>query len=118
MNLSIVWIDLSHAKLFHFSEEKMERENLEAKHISHHTHHLENDEKDSPQLYDQVADRLKASKRVLILGPGLAKTHFLHRLEKRYPTIAKTVVACETTDHPSDPQIAVFAKKYLQVPVT
>lgn len=117
MILSIVWIDLNHAKLFHFSEEKMEREKLEADHIHHHTHRMENNEKDSPRMYDQIADRLKNSKRVLILGPGVAKTHLLRRLRDRYPSTARAVVACEASDHPTDAQIATYAEKYIQVPV-
>ena len=106
MILSVVWIDMAHAKIFHLSEEKMEREEVRATHIDHHTHRLNQDERDPKVMYDQIAQKLGNANRILILGPGIAKVHFMDRLRKRHPTLVKKVLACETADHPSDAEIA------------
>ena len=36
----------------------------------------------------------------------------LQYLAEHHPALSKKVAACETVDHPSDPQIAAFAKKF------
>lgn len=114
MTVSVVWLDREHAKLFHFSEEKMERETCHASRHDHHTHKLDQNEYEDVTLYDSVANKLQNAKRILILGPGTAKTHFLTRLKERYSSLAKRVVGCETTDHPTDGQIAAYAMKYFK----
>jgi stalled ribosome rescue protein Dom34 len=116
MSVTVVWLDLEKAKLFHLSEERMLRENVRATRVEHHTHRLENDELDCVPMYDEVAKRLKDSTGILVLGPGLARKHFVSRLETAHPEIAKRVVGCEASDHPSDQQIAAYALRYFQKP--
>lgn len=116
-SLCVIWLDHEHAKLFHFSEEHMERETVRATRVDHHTHRLDGDEKNHPVMYDEIAAKLEQASRILILGPGLAKTHFQNRLLEKHPAIAKKVVGCETSDHPTDHQIAAYAMKYFQKPV-
>ncbi len=116
-NISVVWLDLENAKIFHFSDERMERETLHATRVDHHTHRRDNDEKDSVNMYDDLARRISKSSKVLILGPGVAKDHFSTRLRENFPDVAKKVVACEAADHPSDAQIASYALRYFRKPV-
>lgn len=115
--VTVVWIDLEHARLFYFTEEKMEREVFRAHRIEHHTHRIEGDERDDVKMYDDIAQKLMKSERVLILGPGVARTHFFNRIKEKYPLIAKRVVACEASDHPTDHQIAAYALQYFKWPV-
>ena len=112
--MSVVWLDLEQAKIFHLSDDRMEREQLHASHREHHTHRIEQEEREPLHMYDQVAQRLMDSSRVLVLGPGLAKIHLLARLKQKFPKLAKKVVGCETSDHPTDHQIAAYAMKYFQ----
>lgn len=114
MSISVVWLDLEHAKIFHLSDDRMEREELRAKHVDHHTHRRNQDEREPVMMYDQVAQRVREASRILILGPGLAKVHLLQRLKEKFPLLAKKVVGCETSDHPTDGQIAAYAQKYIQ----
>lgn len=114
MNFTVVWLDLEKAKIFHLSEDRMEREELHEKHTDHHTHRRTREEREPMAMYDEIAQRMTSASRVLILGPGLAKVHFLARLKERYPAVAKKVVGCETSDHPTDGQIASYATKYFQ----
>jgi stalled ribosome rescue protein Dom34 len=112
-SVSIVWIDHEQAKVFHFSDERMLRETVRTSHHDHHTRHPKNVVSDFGTLYDDAANQVLDARKILILGPGLAKTQFFHRLQEKYPTLAKKVVGCEASDHPSDHQIAAYAIQYL-----
>jgi stalled ribosome rescue protein Dom34 len=112
-SVSVVWVDFENAKLFHFSEERMERETLKSARVRRHTHRPEGDEKRDRQLYEAISQKLRGRPRVLIVGAELAKTHFLAFLNEMHPDIARKVVGCETMDHLTDHQIAAFALRYV-----
>ena len=116
MPLTAIWIDQSHAKIFNLSPEHLTTEKkLKHHEIRHHTHAIDQIEAQFHEHeFQKIILKLVAdAEQILLLGPGVAKTHFQHFLDTRHPAIAKKVVACENMDHPTDPQIAAFAKKYL-----
>jgi len=104
MIFAVVWVDHQHARLFSFSEEGMQRDQLH--------------EPDPEGLFRALTARLQPARKILLLGPGTARTQLLHMLQKNSPALAKRVVACEPSDHPSDRQIAAYATKYFQKPVS
>lgn len=114
MTAAVIWIDRKHAKVFLFSEVKMERLNVTAGQPEHHTH--AHDQLDAARaerkLFTEVTDLIKQATTLLILGPGVAKHHFQNFLAEHFPALARRVVACETVDHPTDAQIADMAQKY------
>lgn len=114
MKVSVIWIDREHARIFHFSEENMERKRIRGGHKEHHSHRRDNldHEREEKSLFAEAKDELSASDRVLIVGPSMAKHHFQTFLVEHYPVIAKKIVGLETVDHPSDGQIAAMAKTY------
>lgn len=97
MSFSVVWIDLEHAKLFHFSDDQMKREVLHSSRVN---------------LYEDLAKRLVNEKKILILGPGTARVHFLNHLKEKHQQTAECVVGCEVSDHPTDQQIAAKALEF------
>ena len=114
MSVFVIWIDREHAKLFQFSEEKMERKNLEAQHVDHHTHRVDGIDVQQREkaFYSQLLEHLTDATRILILGPGVAKHHFQTYLMEHFPLVAKKIAGCETVDHPTDSQIAALARKF------
>ena len=100
MDLCVVWVDQQMAKLFHFSEDRMERETLPG-----------------APLYDEIAKKVSQAKRVLILGPGDTRSHLHDRIKEKFPVIAMRIVGCEGSDHSTDHHIATYAMKYFQKPV-
>jgi stalled ribosome rescue protein Dom34 len=112
MNLAVVWIDLEQAKLFQFSDDRMQREVIHASHVDHHTHRIDNDERDSIPMYEDFASRLVKDKKILILGPGTARTHFWNHLKEKHKKVAECVVGCEPSDHPTDHKIAAKALEF------
>jgi hypothetical protein len=118
MSVCVVWIDSQEAKLFSFSEDRMERETVRSVgRPDHHTHSQRETLEDQTQLYDQVAAKLGDARSILILGPGLTRKDLHKRLLERHPRLGARVVGCEASDHPSNQQIAAFAMKYFRKPV-
>jgi len=117
MSVYAVWIDRSHAKLFEFSNEKMERRAIQGRHTDHHTHAQDSlDHKHQEwAFFKEVADQMSNADHVLVLGPGVAKHHFCNYLVEHVPALARKLVGCETVDHPTDNQIAALAKKFFKL---
>lgn len=117
MNAYVIWIDREHAKAFQVSAEKMERAQFASHQPDHHSHPhdaLDHQRAERP-LFEQVAHHVREAEKLLILGPGVAKHHFQNFLSEHYPAVARRIVACETVDHPSDPQIAAYARRFFEV---
>lgn len=115
MSVAVVWLDLEQAKLFHFTHDRMQREIVQVRRVDHHTHRKEGDERDSVVMYDEVAKRLEGARRILVLGPGIARLHFVDRLNEKFKAIASSIIGCEASDHPTDAQIAAHARKALGI---
>lgn len=105
MAMTVVWLNHEMAKLFHISEERMQRENLRLNPLN-----------DTPHPYGALATRLEGKKKILILSPVAESLHckdLLHDfLKKHHPQIARSVIAVENLDQPSDHQIATKALAY------
>jgi len=104
MSVSIVWLDHELAKIFHFSDDRMERTLV----------HLESGK---PDRFDLLVGHLDQSKKVLILSPGGAGSELMDRIRIRFPEIAKRVVGCETLNSADDAAVAAYAVKYFRKPV-
>jgi len=63
--------------------------------------------------YKEVLEAVSDSdpSRILIIGPGEAKTEFMHEVEK-VGQLAKKVVGMESVDHLTENQIAAMVRKY------
>ena len=105
---TILWLDRENAKLFNLEEGKLSTKHLHAHDPNHHTHVINQDEKDSQRFYKTVHEHIKDKKDIVILGPGLAKKHFQTYLETHFPVFQKSVMAYVTVDHPTDHQIMQY----------
>ncbi len=110
-----VWIDSSKAKIFHMQSGDNSHEILKRHEVLHHTSSDSDKLKNSARLFQDTASHLTGASEILILGPGLAKTHFLDYLKTHHHEgIAKAVVGVETTDHPTDKQVLDYAHKFFR----
>lgn len=114
MKVSVIWIDQEQARIFHFSDEVMERKRIRHGHKDHHSHQRSqlDQQREEKNLFSDAQAELQASSRILIVGPSIAKHHFQNFLMEHHPAVARKVVGLETVDHPSDGQIAAMAKSY------
>jgi hypothetical protein len=69
------------------------------------------DPDDAKRFFDEVAQSLAGTEKVLIVGPSSAKLEFSRHLHTHDAALEARVVGIETVDHPSDGQIVAYAKK-------
>ena len=115
-----VWIDHREAKVFHVSPEKDHEVSVTAPQHVHRRHPKgESGAKEHPddaaRFFQSVARSLDDAQDVLVVGPSTAKLDFLRYLHKHEHALESRVVGIETVDHPTDGQLAAYARKYFKV---
>ncbi len=115
MSAFVVWMDSTTAKIFHIVGQDVVTTKAFRHDRDHHTHNkVDAKQKDNPRFFAEVADHLKTvSDRVLLVGPGTAKNHFVTFLEDHHnKELANRIIGTEAMDHPTDNQIVAYARKY------
>lgn len=113
----VVWIDHHEAHIIHFdvnaSVVNKVLTHSKQPHLHHHRGTLGSGKAEaSPSFWQEVLDGVVNSKNVLIVGPGSDKLELFKHAHQHAPQIAKNIVAVETVDHPTDPQVLAYARKY------
>jgi stalled ribosome rescue protein Dom34 len=122
-NQVAIWIDHKEARIFH-----VHRDNVAAETVMAPLHHIHNKHPRGPEgakehpddakrFFHEVVRAVDKSEQILIVGPSTAKLEFSRYLHKHDPAVEAKVVGIETTDHPTDGQLAAYAKKYFELPV-
>lgn len=115
MSSYVVWLDTEHAHLHKFTVDGIDQKDFKRHSQSHHTHGHLDDVKNSEAFYHGLAEKLADADRILLIGPGLGKTHFKAHLDAHHHVkLASKVVGVETVDHPTDNQIDAFARKFFK----
>ncbi|MTI19388.1 hypothetical protein E1162_19270 [Rhodobacteraceae bacterium RKSG542] len=65
---------------------------------------------DEHKFYEEIEGHLKGSHRVLVMGPGFAKSEFAKHALKHVPGFDEVLVGIETVDHPSEKQLIEFTR--------
>jgi stalled ribosome rescue protein Dom34 len=116
-NHVVVWIDHKEAHVIHFTPDAAENEVLRT-HSTHPHLHVKAGIQGSGHAaenipyFEDIANAIKDSLEILIVGPGLEKLEFMKHLMKHQHLVAEKVISVETVDHPSDRQILAYARKY------
>jgi stalled ribosome rescue protein Dom34 len=113
-----VWIDHKEARIFAVQADEVGEDVVLAPHHLHHTHHRDAQSKGHPEddkrFFHEVLNSLEGAEQLLIVGPSTAKLGFLRYIEKHDSTRGPKVVGVETVDHPTDGQLAAYAKSYFK----
>ena len=67
---------------------------------------------DEHRFFAAVAETLRGSSPVLVLGPAQEKLHFRDYVTAHASTLGFAVAGLETVDHPTENQIAALVRKY------
>jgi hypothetical protein len=111
---TVVWMDHRAARILSLPWEGTTR--LIPAHDRHsHLHHKANTIGDGHALtdvayFEDVANALLDAREILLTGPADAKRYLQHFIERHTPALAKRIVAVETLDHPTDGELADFAR--------
>lgn len=113
----VMWIDHREARIFHFNREHVEGLVLSADRPDRHVHHKAGEigpgkAPEQTAFFRAAAQAAADAGEVLVAGPTNAKHEFVRWAEQHEPDLHKRVVGVETVDHPTDPQLVAFARRY------
>ena len=117
---SILWIDHHKAVIWNFTDDAQTKSVVKAHDQHEHTHirkgpHGGHRTPDDLEFFDDVAKALAGVPEILVIGPAQAKEEFVAFLRKKHPQIGSRVVAVESADHPTDPELLAYARKHFKV---
>jgi stalled ribosome rescue protein Dom34 len=117
---SIVWIDHHKAVVWNFTDDAQTKSVVKAHDQHEHTHirkspHGGHKTPDDLEFFDDVAKTLAGVPEILVIGPAQAKEEFVAYLRKKHSQIGSAVVAVESADHPTDPELLAYARKHFKV---
>jgi stalled ribosome rescue protein Dom34 len=112
---TIVWIDSKTARVFELAGDEFRRHVYHRDEPDHHVNpHTSRAGHYEALFYHDVAGHLAGTDAVLVLGPGVAKDQFVHHVQQHHAELARSIVAVEPSDHPSDAQLVAYARKYFK----
>ena len=112
-----VWLDHQEARVFRVEKDTFDESTFRAPghHVKRHPDHNaaeKNHPDDAKRFFHDVAASLSAAEQVLVVGPSTAKLQFLKYVHAHDPKLEARIVGVETVDHPTDGQVAAFARTY------
>jgi hypothetical protein len=112
-----VWLDHHEARVFRIAPDSFESSTLRNHDHHIHRHPDHNAAKaahpdDAIRFFREIAGVLEGASEVLVVGPSTAKLQFIRYAHAHDPGLEARVVGIETVDHPTDPQLAAYARKY------
>jgi len=107
---AVVRIDHQSAEILQFDAEHVHSQKIKAQ--THYTRQHGSAVRTEHEFYGHVADALAGVQEVLVVGPGTAHTEFRSYCGKHRPEAARHIVASESVDHPTEPQLIALARKY------
>jgi stalled ribosome rescue protein Dom34 len=117
---SIVWIDHHKAVVWNFTDGAQTKSVVKTPDQHEHTHirkspHGGHKIPDALEFFEGIAKTLAGAREILVIGPAQTKDDFLAFVRKKHPQIRAEIVAVESADHPTDPELLAYAKKYFNV---
>lgn len=114
---AVIWIDHREARVFHFNREHAEGKVLHSDRPDVHVHHKAGEigsgkAPEQAEFFRAAAQAAADAGEVLVAGPAQAKHEFVRWAERHEPAMHKRIVGVETVDHPTDPQLVAFARRY------
>ena len=112
---SVIWIDHFEAHIIHFDVDSSQQGTVNAQptHLHMHSDSAGNHGvADNARFFNKIIDALHDSIEILLMGPDSAKDEFMKYAEKFNRPLSEKIVATLTDEHPTDPQLLAFARKY------
>ncbi len=112
-----VWLDHHEARVFQIEGATFDESTLRSPraHVRRHPDHNaaeKNHPDDVKRFFHDVARALDGADEILVVGPSTAKLQFLKYVHAHDPKLEPHIVGMETVDHPTDAQLAAFARHY------
>jgi hypothetical protein len=116
---AVVYIDHAEAMVFEFGESGVTEHRIESKDRHGNIHHKAGSvgsghEHDSKAYLTEVAEALKPTHEILIIGHGTAKNELASFIRDHVPALAPRILGVETVDKPTKAEILVFARTFFE----
>jgi len=116
-NHVVVWLDHAEAHIIHFTVDSSLAEHVRTTSTRPHLHvksgHAGSGRApENARYFEDVTTALQDSKEILLMGPGSEKDEFMKYVAKHHKPLSQRIVATLAADHPTDPQLLAFARKY------
>ena len=114
MSSHVVWLDHQEARVLAVHADGFDESSIHspASHIRQHAKGSSDHPADEKHFFQQLTHALLSAEQVLIVGPSTAKLHFVKYVHKHAHDLEPKIIGVETVDHPTDAQIAAYARKY------
>src|SRR5260370_14471671 len=117
---AIVWMDYSQARVCHVGlsgeDEIAWHPHLPTRRLRHKANSIGSGHAGfDKEFFAQVMNAVSDAGEILIIGPASAKTELAKYLREQHSGIGDRIVAVETADHPSDPEIVAPARKSFKI---
>jgi stalled ribosome rescue protein Dom34 len=110
-----VWIDHHEAKIYRIDANDADVVKIDAPHHVHRHPTVtaeHNHPADASHFYSDVVRALEDAQEILIVGPAKAKLELIKYVHKHHAALEPNIIGVETVDHPSDGQLAAYARRY------
>jgi stalled ribosome rescue protein Dom34 len=67
------------------------------------------------EFFEAVLKPLAGVHEILVIGPAQTKDELAAFARTKHPEIAKSIVAVESSDHPTDAELLAYARKHFKV---
>ena len=114
---AVVWMDHVEAHVIHFTVDTSEVDVVKT-HSTHPHLHVKSGQvgsgraPENAEYFETIVKALHESKEILLMGPANEKTAFMKYLAKHHRLLSEKIVATINADHPTDPQLLAYARKY------
>lgn len=117
---AIVWLDQRAAHVLHVRPDAFDAAQIATPQHLHRRHPdgvsgAKQHPDDAKRFFHEVAGSLADVERLLVVGPSTAKLAFIRYLHTHDAALESRVVGIETVDHPTDPQLAAYARSYFDL---
>ena len=121
MSHEIVWIDHREARVLHVGDGSTVEHTVAAPNHLHHRHpKRESGAKEHPddarKFFQAISKSLSGATHILLVGPSSARLELAQYAHDHDHALEARIVGGETVDHPTDAQLAAYAKQYFKLP--
>jgi hypothetical protein len=112
---AVVWVDAVEAHVIGFNRDEAEMALVHARAGSREVHQrAAGPSRDDAEFFRRIADAVRTSGEVLLVGPAATKLQLLKWWQVHDPAVAAKVVGVESADHPADGQLLKHARLYFE----
>jgi len=115
---AVVWIDHQKGTVWQFTPTSQEHAVVHA-HGEQRVHsrkstHGGHESAADHRFFEEVAHALDGTHEILIIGPAQTKQEFASYLREKHAALGRAIVAVESADHPTDPEVLAYARQHFK----